>query len=683
MSVVTLSRGGRAAIPKMKQALYVGGVLRKDIEILGGAVSQGLGGARLSCLMPAATFDAEASSLYGAEVVAYAWHDGETMGPPIFRGLVDSIDGSLAVGDDTLGFVCRSWLHYLDKVQIGQKVLAGQVNFRRYDWTTATERRWTVRSMVQEAFDAGYWPNDWGTVLALGDTSALVSGSATQELATDVLFTAGNYREFLATMLGLAGDIGVRERFTASLTYLDFYRLGPQSGVAREFRVAALGDDVGDSAVNVLALEHGRDLGDMATRVIGYGAPKMMIVTIGEDDPVAPLVPDWLDATAVGDTPTATEQAVLDDPDSAVPGSPTFDVARMHVFRRYRIPAALRNYTMLDRLPVEDATGRPLAPHAHLFEYDLEPGTSGGANAWVPDGERDTATLQDIETFDPDRGSVVLKRPAVRLALMKPTGDIPEATWERTEVYLTCAFALEGRECGYDTGHRPTINVEGLEDDGLTMTFSRPDLRYVQYTSFGLGVVDTDGSTAIEYNALVWDGGAWTEYASATVERDDRPTIARIAEAALRSRSRLRNTFAVTCDYFTQGVKIGDTIRVNNGGTLLAPVQVQSVSFTCSADAATRFVATDAIPEAAVIEDPAGMAGRSSRGRQMAADFARQQKRRADGMGVPNPRGTGDMAAWPQVPDPFTANNIPPPTGSTSWQQGPIPTIARPAVRSD
>lgn len=592
--IVRLSGGGYSAVPKTFQQVYVDGVLRKDIEALAVRVQQGIGGQQLSFSLPAATFDADVDSLVGAEIVVYAGHVGESTGSPIFRGLVDSIDSSLAVGVDEIGFSARSWLAYLDRVWLGQKTLSGNVTFRRFNPVTGELYNWTLRSMLEVAFGETYWPTDWAALVSLGDTSPFNTGTASQVVSTDIECIVWNYSQFISHLISMAGDISVRERFTSSTTYLDFYRLGPDVFRSTEVRVAALGEDIGDGA-NVVELETSRDMAGIATRIIGYTAPRRVAITIPWDGSSTGLQPAWPDATPYGDTPmTAEELAVLDDPDSAKPDSPNYVDGRERIFRDFQLPAALRRFRLDEALPVLDDEGRFIPTQAFRYRPALESETG----EWVQDGYETTPTQISIESIDGPGMAFRLGAPAIEVIGMEASGAVVTQPNQRAEVRLTCSLSMPGFEGGYDTAALTTALPVSLSTSQLVESFSRPDLELSQFTTVGMdGVAEYDCTFSHPT-----DG--WTTVSAATSIDDHRQTAARMAQGALRSRARIRRTFQVTLDYLVRGIYVGQTIRVNNGGHRYAACQIQSLAQSLSEDARTIFIATDAIPEEVIMPDP-------------------------------------------------------------------------------
>lgn len=618
-----------ADVPQTVQEVYVNGSLRKDIECHAIQATQGLGGWRATFTIPQSAFDEDSDFLVLAEIVVYACHEDESTGTPLFRGMVDSIDGHLAIGADEIGFSARSYLGWLDRVQLGQATLSGTFNFRRVDRTDGSLRNWTVRTMVEEAFNSTNYPEDWNGVIALGDTSALQAGTTSQPMATDVEMSAPTYADFLAHMLSLAGDIAVRERFTSSLTYLDFYRLGPDAGTSTSLRVAAQGESITTGA-NVAELDSSRDLSGIASRCIGYAAAKRMVVTISTDpdEDEDPLVPLWENATAYGAPGplTAGEQAILDDPEAGNPGHFAYQPGYEFIFRRFALPAALRNFSLDDSLAVEDDEGRPLPMQAFLYRPNVEDAVIDGIPSTQADGTYDDdGTLLSLAGVDGRAMAFTLSDPAVEFVRQALVGEVVGEIRARAHVYFTCCLSLPGHEGGYDTGVRGSATPDALSDSGLMAPpLSRPDLEVSQFTSMGLGLDDVQAYFATYFDA---DAGSWVTVSTQTTIRDDRPTVAKIAEAQLRSSGRPRRTFAVTLEYLARGLQLGASLRINNGGTMLPAVQIQGIAYSVSEDPKTYLICTDAIPEEVILPDP-------SRGRTgMATARAQLAGRAAAGLG--------------------------------------------------
>ncbi len=606
MSSITFGGAPYRAIPRLDQAIYINGSKWLGVELVSVQLTQGLSGARATFASPRATFDqVELESLRGAHVVAYAWpRDGGTY-IPLFRGFIDSWDARLSVRSDMIAFQARSPLAYLDRLQLGQTEPRATTLYRRFNRETRAFLNWTVRGMIQDAFDSPNYPSDWDSELTLGDTSGLETGTANQALLTDTRLVGATFLEFLGHMLALAGNVGVRERFTASQTFLDFYRLGPNPSAAQTVYVAAIGDSVASVSVNVSELDDSRDLTGIVSRVVAYTGPKEIMVTIGTDHAEEPLVPLWPNATPYdSEELSEEEQAVLDDPSSGVPNSPTFVPGREKIFRHYGLPAVLRNYVLAGDLPVTDGNGSRLQPQVFFTEYAIEEGTSGGAAAWVTDGLKDDPRLLAVQAVNGPAMEFLLAEPAVRWAGQVIADGIPKDTFERVDIYATVSLLLDTHEGGFDTGRASSVRFSGMTTTGLTATVSRPDLEYVQLTSRGSDILDRNFDPLI-YDATWYDGATWdAQEDAALVIRDDRPTLARIAQNMLNARGRERRRFDLVLEYLAPGLRIGDTIRVNNGGALLEPCQIQAIVYGASDENVTRIVATNVVPETVVLPSP-------------------------------------------------------------------------------
>ena len=621
--LLTIIPAWNLIVPLVAQEVRVNGSLRPDIECLSITQQQGLGGCRATFAMPREFFDADVAFLRTAEIVVFATHVGYSSGAPLFRGLVDSIDGRLAIGTDDIGFSARSWITFLGMVQVGQVDQNGSMNFRRVNRTTGALNNWTVRSMVEFAFSSLAYPEDWNALLAMGDTSALTTGTASQAMATDIQLTCPTYAEFLGHMLSLAGDISVRERFTSSITYFDFYRLGPDSGGANRLRVAALGESVVDGA-NVVELDASQDLSGIATHVIGYTAPKRMVVTFSTADILPavslPLEPAWLDATNYADPVlTVAELAVLKNPECAKPGGEGYLPGYEDIFRKFRLPTWVRNYSLDNAMPIEDAAGAKFRPQAFRYVPELEEATVGGIEGTQATGTYDAdPELLSLDSLDADNFCFTLADPAIEfVGIGGGAGNAANQEFARAQVHFTCSLSLDGIEGGYDTGIRGTATPDALSDSGLTQVFSRPDLEVSQFTNLGLGF-DAAGTYPATY--FNHDSGVWTTVTAQTTIRDERETAARMAEAALRSRSVVRHTYQAGLDYLARGLRVGDTFRIDNGGEMLPPVQISAITWRVSEDASTTFVASDTIPEEVILPDASrGRAGAEGLRQQIAA----------------------------------------------------------------
>lgn len=613
--VVSLTGGSTGTVPILRTAVYVDGALLRDVLVRSVQSHQGARGATADLELPLANYK-DADALTGKEVEIYFWHDGEGAGPPRFRGLCLGSTGVIADNENMRGARCVSWLGMMGLCQLGQKNLFGSIFFlysdRRQEGETPTP--WTPALMLERAFSPDLLPDEWASRIKLGDISALENSAAAPELTIDQPFCCANYQQFIVSVLALAGDVGIRERYETDATYLDCYPLGPSAETAQEFRVASLNESVLNGA-NVSALNAERDLEGVITRQIVYGALKQMIVTIGTDHENAPLVPQWGDtpsqAYTEGGVYSADEAAVLANPALAHEGSLEADFRAQEgdppltdIFKVFRIPAALRNYRVKNSLPLAGGDGKDRPAQVFIFDPPLLDAIIGGkpGKSASEDPEAAVPRALRISHIDPETGVIRLAEPAIYVSEIAIVNGLPQVTYEAADVYATLAIQLN-THCGYDTGAVGGDGLPNLGLDGLVDPIFRRDMEYIQFGSAGLDLTLEDDETQIaDYEGRVLeDDGTITEHGSFEVLRDDRDALAAIAEGMLRANARVRQADLTELDFCASGLRVGDTTRVNRGGTSGPAMQIYSLQFRC-ADPSTLIYASDVVP-VSIIED--------------------------------------------------------------------------------
>jgi hypothetical protein len=626
MAGLTVDNSRVVAAPTV--AVRVNDRNRSDIECLSVALNASLAASRASFTVPRWLSDEGLGTLENQEVVVLAGNGSLESSRPLFRGWFEG-DGRQEDGDrQDVQMGAVSVLGKLNEVYVGQKKGVGAVEYLRAEDGGPAGQTWTLSQVLKDLFAPENFPADWRAIVDLGDISAIQSVEGDIRLPS-LVFSAATYRAALTRLMGLAGRVGIRERFTASKTLLDFYLVNDGRLPAREIWFSGGGVEVTDGALGV-ELVHRSEVARTRNRVVGYGKQAELMVTVTSDPSgwgglQAPLVPAWANATAYGSSLatdpaelTGTEQVVLANPEKARPKSPTFDPQYRNVFQLFRLPEHVRQHTILDRNVLKDSTGKAYQVQFFRQKYDYAEVGSGGVDL------RGTVNATDWELIS---GAEILEGGYVRFP--EPMVDVYEYqsaskkqlnVYRRMHVGVTLTIAHKEIGLRYDTGASGAA-LPNLANEGEVLSFRNPRLGFELVATGTDALVDSTGDGAT-YGVLYYDleTNQWRSVAagSPVIVVDDRALIGEICEA----RKSEIDAAVITDTVGLPGVwkfSVGEVIRVRNRNTDNVRLMIREVKINV-ADPSTRIVASNAPAETVnvQVDSRGGGLPRSTTGAAMA-----------------------------------------------------------------
>lgn len=579
MGSITLGQGD--VIPAIRPVVTVDGVRRSDLFCT--SVECGLG---------------TAGSTASFEAPAMRWTDGRGLldrevrvavdGVAVFAGVIHSRTAAVSGGQDGVAFGAVSFVGYAAEVFVGQERTAGggQVEFvyprfaRRGG--VLAETGWSVKSVLRDIFSSNgpSWkggganlPSGWRARLALGTMSVLDTTYNSFPIG-DVAFRMTTLAEALEQLLADIPTVSFRERVTAGKTYLDFFELGDPTAPARRVIVARPGEHVAAVGGNVLEVGRSDSLEGVKSRVIGVGAHARTMISVSTAHATAPLEKGWN---------PALEAAVLADPEKAkkyTAGHGGGAMAYGKVFRRYRLPAAVRGLLIEEKNALRGSDGEELPIQVWKF------GRTYGQDAegrWVSEPAAVPELIEGAK-LDIASGEVVLSAPAIDLLGSYVAGGAIVETWGEAVVGVT--LTVRGGSLVADAGRDGPEGVSG----GLC--------HQVLNESFESSRVNgTVGGHAFE-TCWAFDGALGpAAIAGPVVVRSDLALLRTYAALALREANRIRTSYTVTVPYFTEGFRLGDRVElVGEDGAPHGTHQVRSLAWDLTADHATRLSTDNQVP---------------------------------------------------------------------------------------
>jgi hypothetical protein len=584
--------GSSLQVPPLRVRVVIDGRMRSDIYCTGIALGHGTGGSTASFIAPARDWDGGKAEFRGAFVQVFVRYEGGTE-TQAFNGYVSSSSGS--VDGRVVELQARSLIAMADSVYLGQPNIDTNDGVIRYPATALRNgvrvaTGWNVRGILRDIFGAssgpdwrgggGSLPSGWRSRLKLGSMAALASSYNDINLG-DIVFRQATLADALDQLLGLVGTVSFRERFSGVATYLDFFELGDPGAPVRRVRVARPGEPAQGS--NVLAISHDEATDDVRNRIIGLGDRRKLVISLTTDHPTAPLARDW-DASL--------EAAVLANPESAKRGSgggaevrTEFDEAKARVFRRFRLPQALRGLEIDADNAVELSDGSKLAVQVFKFGRDLI--YNPVSQSWSSQPSAVPVLLEGAE-LDLANGAFTLKEPAINLVSTALGQDNrPVDVWAPATVGIT--LTVLGPRLLYDTGpSTTTLSLDGIAADGLSEFFVNESFGY---RAIGGAI----GSHSFGATMLV--GNAWLVYTDPVVLQDDGAALREFVEAALREKRDIRATYSVTTPYWAAGPMIGERIEViGQDDFSYGTHQVLSLSYNLGDDHSTTFSTDSQVP---------------------------------------------------------------------------------------
>lgn len=610
---------GTTAVPELHTAVLVNGQRRSDVFCTSVSLGAGTAGSTASLEVPSHDWDDNKQQWRGAFVqvrVAYGaggWRD-------LFNGYVNGALGSYDDGMQTLE--ARSLIALSDTVYVGQHngvrndlVVQYPQRARRNGVELATG--WDVRGVLRDIFSSsagptwrgggGSLPSAWRSRLRLGSLSVL-SRSFNRVPLGDVIFRQSTLREALDLFLGLIGTVSFRERFQGVATFLEFFEVGDPSAPVRTMRVARPGESI--AGTNVLTVSHQEGLEDVKNRIIAMGAPRKYVVMVGTDHSTAPLEKLWDETlessilTNVEGKGAAAPVTEMDGESEADPPAPTeeellaaaaLEEERARVFRRYRLPAALRNLRIDKENAIELSDGRRLG--IQVMKSWRRLAFNSGTGAWVGTPAGFPELLTGF-AFDPATGELTLAQPAISLvsAALNESNQTVE-TWEEANVWIL--LTVLGERLSYDTRTRRSgFTLQGIGNDGLGEVVLNESFGFRQMSNDGFPIVDSEGTEHTFDDAWVFvDGDGWTRYLGSTVFQDDNELLRVFTDMTLREKNRVRETYAVTSPFLSWAVQIGERIAmVGQDDFRFGTHQVMSISHALGHDHQTTISTENNIP---------------------------------------------------------------------------------------
>lgn len=610
----TFTNSNSRIIQRPAQRVLINGTTRHDIECVGVSLSLGLSPAQATMRIPRAMFGDDLDALRDASVVVYA-HDAllPSDRAPIFRGFLDVKTSHEDARTNTVSILALSPAAYLDRVYCGQGAGEGVVYWYKRHKLTGALTGWTFLNVIQDLF-AGL-PSAWMTVIGLGNITGLSEFAAANAKLDDVVLTTATYQAALAQLLERTPGVGVRERFTDTLTLYDFFPLGSSGLGNRVITLPSSGNGPEQGAYATAAVERS-DVEDVYSRVIAFGRPAETMVTTSTTHSTAPLTPAWANTFVyptsypayVPGPPapslSAAETAVIADPDAATPGSPTFQEEYSHVFRVFKLPACLRLRRILQDnvATVDDGTGDG--------ERRVELQVFRATAVWPDDvpAVGDTPTESTVyELIQGARvtedGFVILPKPALDYfgVSIDAGTQLMVQTYRPVHVGVTLTvqeIINHGRQ--YDTGVVGDVRLPGIATEGAVLSWTNNACQFQQIAtgnSAGQGLTDATGE---HYFNAFWydrDTDSWqlTSAGSQSVTRDDGEFLQQDAEQALAERNQRRTQVSVMLPAVCTSLHPGDMVRVlgrDLDGKLL---QIHGVTFDFAA-VNTTFTASDQVP---------------------------------------------------------------------------------------
>lgn len=595
----TLTFAHSAVVPRLNVLVKLNGTPRSDVFCTGVSFGTGTQGSTAAISVPAARWDESKRRWRGSFVEVACGYDRAAM-QTVFSGYVTTTTAT--VRGDRVELEALSLIALADKVFIGQGREGGLV--ARYPVRARRngileETGWTISSIMRDWFNAstttwrgggGILPQDWRNRLRLGSLDAIAT--ATRSLVLGNLeFSQTSLKDALERILGMAKGVSMRERFiVGGSTRLEFFFIGDYLAPVREVRVARRGESA--AGTNTLDMEQEDRTEDVVTRIRAFGDRRKMVISITSDHATSPLRKGWDEEL---------EAEVLANPEGAKRGEESGvagDVARQEfseerglVFRRYLLPEWLRSYVVekANAITNHDGSEVPIQVWKYpvVLSYDEEEIKFTSTQSEVP-------KLLEGAQIDLEHGWIMLAKPAINMigGNVDESGNVNDE-WGSAVVGITLTVAAERLE--YDTGvRRGVMDLEGLEDSGLTETVVNDSFRFV------VTGAEIEGHEFLDVYALVNIDATtrqWIHPPNFPPVRDDEELLRTFAEASLRERARLATSYNITTPFWIGAYALGDRIRILgqndfDGGTH----QVMSLSYDLTNGHKTMLSTSTQIP---------------------------------------------------------------------------------------
>jgi hypothetical protein len=539
-------------IPKPRAAVYVNGARRADTFCLNIDINHGIAGANAQLKVPRLVFDSDKTPWRDAEIWVYLGgtpFDAPT-GEPDFVGYVSKIDAGFARGRNDVSLVARSASGWLHRVFLDQ-----QQHLSTVTYNAPTQAKLAPGNIMAHVINR--LPSGWGVKIKPGTTTVLNVGFSSGNTPRFDFINA-SFQEVLSQILGAVQTCSYRERYTSGgVTYFDFFQVNSWSNHVSTIRTGKAAGNL-RQVPKVQEIETPEEADETLSRVIVYGRPKVGIVSAWSTPGDAPIWAGTACPAPLRRLWILNESFVKADPETAKEGSPSFLEESQFTFRRYGLPTALKDFTILENLPIVEVdetiqqTEHPVEVwkfYPELEEHESDDYQATGATRY----ER----VKGAE-FHFNEGYFTLQDPALYVSRLYigPDGN-PAKEYKEAVLGITIA-AEPGESVYYDSGADQSELRFPWKADGNTGQIQKDEFAYSQLTSIDL----INGLSAPLPAIFVDESGGWQIVATKVVQRND---VAKCQGLALRAQEQnryRRKRYRAVYPFLTRAHKIGDRVTV-------------------------------------------------------------------------------------------------------------------------
>lgn len=580
--------GGRVFEP-VSLVVLVNGARNRDLEIIGIHRRFGVNGDVAVIGVPTWYMEEHLSVLDDATLVIKAPASGKRDGGVYFRGVIDIDSRSESGSNKGIYIRANSTLKMLSGVYVGENEELSIVEYPRRD-ALGRETGWTLSKILKDLFSDAAMPAEWRSIIKLGAIEAVERTESDVEMP-DIKFTSDSYRAALRYLLNLAGRVGISERFTDDVTYLDFYVQGDSDGSVQSLQLPT--DSLGpEEGALVLSATRTKDTSVVRGIVRGWGRNKEIMLTVGTDANGESgvgegLEPAWENATGydfeAAVVLTEQESAVLSNPECCQAGSPVFREDCLDVFRRFRLPESIRRQyiekkNLLSIFVGDEEKERKLDLQVfqQLVDY-----TYDGSNNLDWQGAISSTDFELIPGVKIDEdGYVLFPRPLIGVWQYRTNAatNSPEHVYTRLQGYLTLSLLMRGKSVGYQTRSGGSREVQGVKPK---FTFKNENLVYQVLGTQENELLDGDG-VGHTYDCIWFDpeSGFWRRMETAGTPElidSDFDRLAGICEASRDEVSRQAMMVVVDLPGLWNSFRVGGLFRVRGRGFDQEVYQVSQV----------------------------------------------------------------------------------------------------------
>lgn len=260
-----------------------------------------------------------------------------------------------------------------------------------------------------------------------------------------------------------------------------------------------------------------------------------------------------------------------------------------HVFRRFRLPAALNGCAIQRSGCKLDAKGAQY-PQEQSFFYDstkIRHKDDGEGNPWVegrmPHSLQSVAPTTSNVSLNVEKRTVIFPKPVVALMAKKPKrdkdnnivmengGPVYESIYRQTVCGITLTVENQAYPFFYDTGARPTTAYD-FNEVGFTDRWQKNEFQYWQLAT---GPMTING---VAFPCIYFppepgldDFGQpmdpeiayYIPAETGLISRTDFAGLKTLCEQTLRSNNRRSRSWTVTIPWFSPGYKVGSGIEID------------------------------------------------------------------------------------------------------------------------